>query len=223
MPRRQFAGFGPVGVDGVPGGREPGMMHRRDLLRLLSAAAVTPLLPAEPSLLLRQAQPAPGYTLRTFTPHQNDTIVAMIDLIIPETDTPGAKAARVNEFMDVILTDWATTEEKTRFLSGLDDADAQSDALFGKEFVNAAILQQTTLLQALDDSIDWIHGPVPEKTDTPPDRPFIQLKGEFFRSFKLMTIHGYYTSEIGMTQELKLEIIPGAYHGCAPVAPGKKA
>jgi glucoside 3-dehydrogenase (cytochrome c) hitch-hiker subunit len=198
-------------------------MYRRDLLRLLSAAAVTPVLPPELSSLLQQAQPTPGYSLRTFTPHQNDTVVAMIDLIIPETDTPGAKAARVNEFMDVILTDWAAEEEKARFLSGLNDVDAQSTALFGKKFVDASTLQQTALLQALDDSIDWSHGPLPEKSDAPPGRPFIQLRGEFFRSLKLMTIHGYYTSEIGQTRELKREIIPGAFHGCVPVAAGKKA
>jgi hypothetical protein len=196
-------------------------MHRRDLLRLLSAVSVAPVLSPELSLLLHQAQPGAGYTLHTLTPHQNETVIAMIDLIIPETDTPGAKAARVNEFMDVILTDWATEEERARILSGLDDLDTGSKALYGKKFVDCTTLQQTTLLQALDDSIDWRHGPVAAKTENPIDNPFIQLKGEFFRSFKLMTIHGYYTSEIGQTQELKLEIIPGAYQGCAPIAAGK--
>jgi hypothetical protein len=198
-------------------------MHRRDVLRLLSAATIAPALSPELSLLLRQAQPAAGYTLHTLTPHQNETVIAMIDLIIPETDTPGAKAARVNEFMDVILTDWATEEERARILSGIDDVDTQCKALYGKKFLDCTILQQTTLLQALDDSIDWRHRPVAPKTEHPIDNPFIQLKGEFFRSFKLMTIHGYYTSEIGQTQELKLEIIPGTYHGCAPIVAGKKA
>ena len=198
-------------------------MRRRDLLRLLSAAAVTPVLSPEISLLLRQAQPGHGYALHTFTPHQNETVVAMIDLILPETDTPGAKAARVNEFMDVILTGWATEDERARFLHGLNDVDTQSRELFGKNFVDATTQQQTTLLRALDDSVDWLHGPVAEKTDNPVDNPFIQMKGEFFRSFKCMTVHGYYTSEVGFTQELKLEIIPGGYHGCAPVAPEKKA
>jgi len=198
-------------------------MYRRDLLRWLSAAAVAPVLPPQLSLLLRLAHPVSGYTLRTFNSHQNDIVVAMIDLILPGTDTPGAKAARVNEFMDVILTDWATEEEHKRFLNGLDEVDTRSKALFNKDFVEASASQQTTLLEALDDAVDWQHGPVEEKTDTPAGIPFIQLKGEFFRSFKLMTIHGYYTSEIGMTQELKLEIIPGAFHGCVPLTPGKKA
>jgi len=50
-----------------------------------------------------------------------------------------------------------------------------------------------------------------------------QLHGEFFRVFKTMTVHGYYTSEIGFTKELQLEIIPGAQHGCTNVPVRKDA
>jgi hypothetical protein len=197
-------------------------MLRRDLLRVLSAAAVAPVLPPEVTLLLKQAQTSAGYELRTLTTHQNAIVVAMIDLIIPGTDTPGAKAARVNEFMDVILTDWATAEESARFLAGLDDVDTQANALFGKSFLEASPAQQSGMLQALDDSVDWLHAP-PRDPAVASGRDFSQLRGEFFRSFKLMTIHGYYTSEIGQTEELKREIIPGAFHGCAPVASPKNA
>ena len=197
-------------------------MLRRDLLRVLSAAAVAPVLPPEVTLLLKQAQTSAGYGLRTLTSHQNAIVVAMIDLLIPATDTPGAKAARVNEFMDVILTDWATAEESARFLAGLDDVDTQANALFGKSFLEASPAQQSAMLQVLDDSVDWLHSP-PSHPAVSPGRDFNQLRGEFFRSFKLVTIHGYYTSEIGQTQELKREIIPGAFHGCAPVTSPKNA
>jgi hypothetical protein len=44
--------------------------------------------------------------LRTLNPHQNATVTAISEIIIPQTDTPGAKAARVNEFIDLILTEW---------------------------------------------------------------------------------------------------------------------
>lgn len=197
-------------------------MLRRELLRVLSAAAVAPVLPPEVTLLLKQAQTSAGYELRTLTPHQNAIVVAMIDLIIPATDTPGAKAARVNEFMDVILTDWATAEESARFLAGLDDVETQANSLFGKSFLETSPAQQSGMLQALDDSVAWLHGP-PRDPAVSSDRDFSQLRGEFFRSFKLMTIHGYYTSEIGQTQELKREIIPGAFHWCAPVTSAKDA
>jgi hypothetical protein len=94
-------------------------MQRREALRIFAAGAVLPAFSPEIFALFRQAQPPPVYTLRTLTPHLNDTVVAMIDQIIPATDTPGAKGARVNEFIDIILTEWATPEERSRFLDGL--------------------------------------------------------------------------------------------------------
>ena len=46
------------------------------------------------------------------------------------------------------------------------------------------------------------------------------MQNDFFTVFKNMTLHGYYTSEIGFTQELKLQVIPGSHHGCTAVGPG---
>jgi Gluconate 2-dehydrogenase subunit 3 len=197
-------------------------MQRRDLLRLLSAAAMTPLLPPDLVALARSAHPATGYALRTLNDHQNETVLAMIDIIIPATSTPGAKGARVNEFMDVILTEWATPEERRNFLDGLNDIDRQSNALYTKNFSSASLAQQTTLLHALDDAIDWSATFMANDETAAAGKFDQQMQGEFFRIFKTMTIHGYYTSEIGFTQELKLEIIPGEYHGCAPASHGMK-
>ena len=45
--------------------------------------------------------------------------MAMSDVMIPPTDTPGAEAAKVNEFIDLILTEWATEEERRFFSRGL--------------------------------------------------------------------------------------------------------
>src|SRR5215472_566385 len=111
-----------------------GTMNRRDALRIFTAGAVLPALTPELFAFYQQAHPGGPYTLRTLSPHQNDTVVAMIDQIIPATDTPGAKGARVNQFIDVILTEWATEEERRLFLDGLDDVDQQSNSLFGKNF-----------------------------------------------------------------------------------------
>ena len=197
-------------------------LQRRELFRMLGAGAAT-LYSLTPDLLaaFQSAQPASGYRLRTLTSHLNDTVVAMIDQIIPATDTPGAKGARVNEFIDVILTEWATDSERQNFLNGLADIDRQSNALFAKDFAEASPDQQLALLRAMDDSANFEkaashHGSVPpEKRDT-------QLEGDFWTVFKGITLYGYYTSEIGFTQELKLQIIPGAQHGCAPLADAQK-
>ena len=194
-------------------------MHRRDALRIFAAGAVLPAFSPELLALFRQAQPAPGYTLRTLTPHLNDTVLAMIDQIIPATDTPGAKGARVNEFIDVILTEWATPEERTRFLDGLARIDQQSQSLYGKNFAEASAEQQLVQLRAIDDAVMTNRSVRPRHGNTVP-KPDSQLEGNFWEVFKRITIHGYYTSEIGFTQELKMEIIPGAQHGCADLTPG---
>ena len=196
-------------------------MNRRDALRVLTAGAVIPALTPELFAFYRQAHPEGSYALRTLSSHQNDTVVAMIDQIIPATDTPGAKGARVNEFIDVILTEWAKDEERRNFLDGLADVDTQSSALFGKDFASASPAQQLVLLRSMDEAS--AHARSLEKEPPPfwePEGRDRQMQGDFFTVFKNMTVHGYYTSEIGFTQELKLEIIPGAQHGCTPLGPG---
>jgi hypothetical protein len=196
-------------------------MNRRDALRMLTAGAVLPALSPELFAFYRQAHPGSSYALRTLNSHQNDTIVAMIDQILPATETPGAKAVRVNEFIDVILTEWANDEERRRFLDGLADVDKQGNALFGKDFAAAAPDQQVALLRSMDEAAAIARA---SQKDRPPfwepEGRDTQMHGNFFTVFKNMTLHGYYTSEIGFTQELKLQIIPGAQHGCMPLGPG---
>ena len=194
-------------------------MQRREALRIFAAGAVLPAFSPELFALFRQAQPPPGYTIRTLTGHLNDTVVAMIDQIIPATDTPGAKGARVNEFIDLILTEWATPEERRDFLDGLAGIDKQSQSLYGKNFSDATPEQQLVQLRAIDDAVMTNRSVRPRHGNTVP-KPDSQLEGNFWEVFKRITIHGYYTSEIGFTQELKLEIIPGAHHGCTPLGSG---
>jgi hypothetical protein len=198
-------------------------MQRREALRLVLAGSVLPALSPDLFAFFQEAHPPAGYALRTLNPHQNATVVSMIDLIIPQTGTPGAKAARVNEFIDVILTEWATDDERQHFLAGLADIDKQSNDLFGKDFVDASPAQQFALLRALDESgtpsrVRPLHhgNTIPEDRDK-------QLQGDFFTVFRGITLHGYYTSEIGFTQELNMQIIPGAGHGCVPLSAEKKS
>jgi glucoside 3-dehydrogenase (cytochrome c) hitch-hiker subunit len=198
-------------------------MQRREALRLLLGGGVLPAIPTDLFSFFHDAHPATGYALRTLNPHQNDTVVAMIDQIIPETDTPGAKGARVNEFIDVILTEWAFDDERLNFLAGLAGVDKQSNELFGKNFVDASPQQQITLLRAMDESVAAQRSRRRRAGNTVPEDRDKQLKGEFFNVFKGITVHGYYTSEIAFKQELKLEIIPGAQHGCMPLTEEKKA
>jgi hypothetical protein len=190
-------------------------MQRRELFRLLGAGAVLPAMSPDLMAVLRGAQPGEGYSLRSLNAQQNATVVAMIDLIIPETDTPGAKGARVNEFIDLILTEWATLEEKTAFLDGLAGIDKKSSELYGRNFVDSSPVQQEALLRSIDDAVGNRSRPARHGNTVP--EPDAQLKGPFWIVFKNITLHGYYTSQIGFEKELKQQIMPGSQHGCSPV------
>ncbi len=132
--------------------------------------------------------PDPNWKPVFFNDHQNETVVALTDLIIPETDTPGAKAALVNRFMDLLLNEDDPAKQR-RFVEGLAWIDARSRKLNGKLFVEAGIQEQTGLLEPLADP----------GNSNPDDRPGV----EFFQQLKDLTIFGYYTSKVGMEQELQ--------------------
>ena len=183
-------------------------MQRRELFKLLGAGAVLPVFDSNLFAMFQEAQPKSGYVLRTLSPHQNATLTVMTDLIIPETDTPGAKAVCVNEFIDLILTEWAHEDERQRFLAGLDLVDKRSNALFARDFVDASPAQQDALLRDLDQGFA-IERQQLAREPYVRHKFYDQLNGNFFGDVKRMTMYGYYTSEVGLTQELRKQRIPG--------------
>jgi gluconate 2-dehydrogenase gamma chain len=139
-------------------------MNRRDLLRLMALGAAATA--ARPSW----AGPA------LFTTHQSDTVATIAELIIPQTETAGAKAAGVPVFIDTVIAD-ADPPERDRFLRGLDEIDAEARAKCGVDFVAATSAQQRSLVESISTT-------------------------DFFKTIKTLTITGYYTSRIGMREEL---------------------
>lgn len=119
--------------------------------------------------------------------HQDATVTAISELIIPATDTPGAQAALVNRFIDGVLAA-APEPEQREFLRGLRFLDGRSRQLFGLDFVSARPDQQTALLTILSS----------EKSTALED----DIGRDFWRVIKAMTVAGYYGSEIGLGQEL---------------------
>jgi hypothetical protein len=177
-------------------------LHRREALRQLAVgglgAATAPLWShrlteralahADPHTHAA-AKPAAkaAWKPRVLDGHQNETVTVVSELIIPQTDTPGAKAARVNEFIDQVLSD-APAAERDTFLRGLGWLDARARELHGRDFASTTPEQQTALLSTLS---------------APGDKAGPDALGrEFFEAIKGMTIAGYYTTEIGLRQEL---------------------
>lgn len=186
-------------------------MHRRELLGLLGGLTAGSALSAlSPDDLLGRASRAHEKTrgstqpVGPFTPHQAATLDRATELIMPATDTPGALAAGVTGFIAVIVGEWDTAEDRDRFMNGLDELDTQSRARFGKDFVDGTEADQIGLLTELDNEVQAMRA----RKESVNHHFYNQLKG--------LTLYGYYTSEVGMTQELHNQVIPGRYDGCAP-------
>ena len=193
-------------------------VHRRELVKWLALGSALPVIPREAWAFVRGIHEnlASSAKLKIFNAHQDATVTAMAELILPETDTPGAKAARVNEFIDLIVAEWYSEEERSLFLAGLAKMDAQTQTSFGKSFVDASVAQQAEILRVLGEELAeastsmetaprGYRGADPEPEDN------------FYHMFRDLTLAGYFTSEIGFTQQLHEEIIPGHFDGCTPV------
>jgi gluconate 2-dehydrogenase subunit 3-like protein len=169
-------------------------LTRRDALKTLvagiGAATVIPLIPAEVAEAAQKAiakRKAAGAAPKFFTPTQHHTVDILSELIIPSDDrSPGAKAAQVADYIDFALSE-APAEAKAVWTEGLAALDAASASQNGKPFADATPDQQTAIL-----------------TDASKNEfnPTTTLE-KFFREAKGRTIFAYYTSKIGIHEELK--------------------
>ena len=193
-------------------------MNRRELLGALGATITLPALAGLPTdRLLATGRRVHGRAragaLQALDPHQSETVATIAEMIIPATDTPGARAAGVHRFIDLLLAEWFPDDERAGFLAGLADVDARARATFGTDFIGASESQRVELLGKLD-----AEGQALRQAQQDPQQPF-------FQRMKSLTVYGYFTSEAGATAELHFVAIPGRYDGCtsldnAPAAPG---
>lgn len=181
-------------------------MDRRHLLRVLGAsAAALGLSPFEARALLRPDIPRrPRRAF--FTEEQREAVTALADRIIPATDTPGAVDAGVVEYAEMIVSEWMHADERDRFMRGLDHLDRHSVALCGVRFAQAGDARQIAMLTGLE-----AEGRALRERDADAETPF-------FQQARALVLHGYYTSEVGMREELLYRPIPGRFDGCVDVA-----
>jgi hypothetical protein len=174
-------------------------MERRELLRTLaSAAALTALSPNQTL--------APAPRVARGIPQSNELTTAHLalvrpiaDTIIPRTSTPGANDVGVHKFVDVIVNEYLTDEERVAALAGLDAIDARARTESNVAFAELSGEKRSAMIDTF------------EKGDrsAEPSRTYWRLKG--------LVVHGYFTSERVMRDVLKVNVMPGKFEGAAPV------
>ncbi len=162
---------------------------------------------------------------QVLTGEKSELVATLVELIIPRTDTPGARDAGVHEFVDLMLAEWMKADERDRFLAGLEDVELRAAERHGAPFVGCSTAEQTAILQDLEDEAIELRAAAEEEAERPKaagEEPAVPPGDEeplpFFSHLKELTLVGFYTSEIGATQELQRVLVHREYEGCVPLA-----
>ena len=175
-------------------------MQRRKVLKVGLAAASLPAViraqekpHAEP---VSQRSDKPDWKPQVFDAHQNQTVIALTDLIIPATDTPGAKAVDANRYIDLMLAD-GPDSERVRFLEGLAWLDGYALSQHSRPFVVLNTEQQIAILNTLDTT----------------GEPSVEPGNRFLRMAKSLTAFVYYNTRPGFEEMNKGGRVPASF-GC---------
>lgn len=183
-------------------------MDRREALKrtallmgtALSSAAVTGVLQG------CQSDTAIDWTPVYLTPEQAEELSAMAARIIPTTDTPGAREAHVERFIDRMLAEYYLPEEQQHFMEGLAAMQNSARKAHNQSFSTCTEDQQDQLLQQSAEASRPVLERIRTGVITPPS---------FFLLLKELTLLGFFTSEPGATEVLNYDPVPGGYTGCA--------
>lgn len=142
-----------------------------------------------------------------FTEDQARIVMQVAEGILPQTDTPGAKALGVPAFIEKMVSQVYDEKARTEFMEGLNAFNATCKQETGSEFLSLDEAEATAFLSSENDKIKgmkFLNGDSSNRT--------------FFWRVKELTIVGYYTTEYGATQALQYLPVPVEYKGCIPLS-----
>lgn len=187
-------------------------MERRELLKMIASATGVAMV-GMPAFVLGQA-PVPQ-AAAAFTAEDIALMDEIAEAIIPRTDTPGAKDAEVGAFMARFVTDCYTPEDQAAFRAGLVDLDRRAEGSF-MALPPAARLQMLTALdrEAVEQA---------RRARVAADGSGSGSGVHPFTMIKQLVLFSFFTSEVGGTEVLRYDPVPGAYDGDLPYEPGTPA
>lgn len=145
------------------------------------------------------------------TERQVDTVTEIAEIIIPRTDTPGAKDVGVPAFIDLMLQQTYDAEDRARFIAGWNEFEARAEVDYKRTFLKLEPADRVALVQRVHDEALAAERARPPQLMVRVRRPFILMMKE-------LTLLGFFCSEVGVRQIQQYDPVPGAYHGCVPLA-----
>lgn len=143
-------------------------------------------------------------------------IAELAETIIPLTDTPGAKAAKVEDYIINELVNCTSRVGQNIFLNGLEGIEDYTMREFNKSYLDCKLVERNQVLEYFEAQSNYPY-PVFNKIQK-------RLIGEpFFIVLKRLTVEGYCYSKVGATQGLAYDYIPGFYEACIPLKPNQKS
>lgn len=140
----------------------------------------------------------------------------LVETIIPTTDTPGAKAAMVHEYIISVMLCCTDIRQQNRFYIGLQDVEKYAQDEFGNSFLKSSDHEKQLVVSHFATRDDSNH-PIISKIKK-------KIFGEpFYIKLRQLTIEGYCQSRIGATQTLNYDSIPGKYLSRVPMTPNQKS
>ena len=150
--------------------------------------------------------------------------IALLDevgeTIIPATNTPGAKAAKIGEFMKTFVTDCYTPEEQTAFTKGIVQLEEACNKMFGKSFMDCDAKQRKDLLVSLEKEAKPFNEKVNKENEGRKDN---KAPLHYYALMKQITLLGFFTSKTGATETLRHIQVPGKFDGAFAYKKGDKA
>lgn len=147
---------------------------------------------------------------------KRELLSSLVETIIPETDTPGAREANVHEFVITMVTDCADIRSQNKFVDGLKELEAYCEGEFQQPYQLCTEEEQIGIMKRFEQQGKPYKGIVGKA-----EKKF--LGQSFFTTLKQYTTIGYCTSQLGATKALAYVPIPGKLIGCTDLGKNQKS
>ena len=189
-------------------------MKRREALKTATIMGGSALLGTSLFSLLQSCKQQPRINWKPvfFTTEQAETMSALVDTLLPKTQTPGALEVKVDIFIDLAIKKMFNEQNQKMITSGLQEFEDECQLKFGKNFTELDSQEKVEIIKYKESNSVKYNGKVWGTAVG------VQAPVGFYRTIKSMALWGYFSSEEIGKNILSYDPIPGDYLGCIPLS-----